>query len=130
MTTIVKTTNAILTTNSEATATPPSRTPIAIAARRLRPALGPGSGAAATIGSDVTSDLEQLDFLVPQDVVDLRDVAISELIALLLGAVYVVFAGFAVFAELVESFLCVPADVADRHLCFFALCARQFDVVA
>src|SRR5665213_525763 len=113
MTTIVKTTNAILTTNSEATATPPSRTPIAIAARRLRPALGPDSGAAATIGSDVTSDLEQLDFLVSQDVVDLRDVSMSELVELFLGTVYVVFAGFAIFAELVEGFFRVSANVTD-----------------
>src|SRR5450432_943269 len=132
MMTIVNTTKAAFTMNSEAATAAPSRTPIVIAARKSRPALRPGTAGASgsgTCGSGFTSDLEQLDFLVPQDVVDLPDIAMGEVVEFFLGAVDVVLAGLAGLLEFVERFLRVPTDVTARDLRFLRLVARKFDVV-
>src|SRR5450432_2037207 len=132
MMTIVNTTKAAFTMNSEAATAAPSRTPIVIAARKSRPALRPGTAGASgsgTCGSGFTSDLEQLDFLVPQDVVDLPDIAMGEVVEFFLGAVHVVLAGLAGLFKFVERFLPVPTDVVDRDLRLLGLVARKFDVV-
>src|SRR5450631_1371598 len=133
MMTIVKTTNAHFTMNSDTAATAPSKTPIAIAARRSRPALRAetaGASGSGTCGSGFTSDLEQLDFLVPQDIVDLADIAVREVVEFFLGTMNVVFAGVTCLLELVERFLCMAANVADCDPRLFGFAARQFDVVA
>src|SRR6185437_12437954 len=80
MITTVKTTNIHFTMNNDAAAAPPSSTPIVIAARRLRPAFGPGTAGGSSTSTGFTSDLEEFDFLVPQHLVDLGDVAMRQVV--------------------------------------------------
>ena len=120
--------------------------PSAQADRRARPAgCGPAPARAAPAGCRVavagarrrrgrrgrswtgerrTSDLEQLGFLVLEQLVDRVDVLLGQRVELLLGAGAVVLADLAVLDELVELLLGLAADVADRDLGVLGLGAR------
>src|ERR1700683_5646904 len=128
--------NVTLTVNSVTSARPPSPTPTAMATGRLRP-VRPGRCAVTsgsltselmtselltselltsellTSGSMPTSDLEKLGFLVLEQLVHLRDVALGQLIELALRAAAVVLARVAVLDQLLDRVLGVPPDGAD-----------------
>src|SRR5437667_4784642 len=65
--------------------------------------------------SSATSDLHQLGFLVPLDLIDLSDEAVGQLLQLLLRATKIVLRDPAFALELLELVLVVPAHVANRH---------------
>src|SRR5215210_1535022 len=143
-------------TYSDSRMTAPSATATARAAGRLRPArlrrsggattsIGTGSsgevvaapspvgccaagsvfGSASTVVS--SSDLEQLGFLVPEQLVDRADVLVGDLFELLLTAPRLVLADLAVLDQAVEPVLGVPADVADRDLGVLRLLPGDLD---
>src|SRR5665213_195136 len=130
MMTIVKATNSHFTMNNDAATAPPSRTPIVIAARRLRPAFGPGTAGGSSTSAGFTSDLEKFDFLVPQHLVDLGDVAMRQVVEFLLRAMDVVLASLATLLELVECLFRVAANIAYRDPRVLRFGTRQLDVVA
>src|SRR4051812_9484681 len=102
--------------------TAPKPTPTPIAAGRLRPAREAGAeGALIPLVEARSSDLEQLGFLVLDQVVDLGDVPVGDRLQLLLGAGDVVLAHLAVLGQLVQGVLRAAADVADGHARLLAL---------
>src|SRR5580698_9646367 len=113
----------------------PIARPMANATGRLRPARPTPPESSDAAGRSLTSttglsNLEQFRFLGPQRLVDGLDVTVRCLLELLLGPFDVVLAGLSVFGELVECFLGVPADVADRDPAVLGLRARHLDQVA
>src|SRR6202042_1237833 len=139
--------NVTLTVNSVTSARPPSPTPTAMATGRLRP-VRPGRCAVTsgsltselltselltsellTSGSMPTSDLEKLGFLVLEQLVHLRDVALGQLIELALRAAAVVLARVAVLDQLLDRVLGVPPDVADRDPAVLRLVPGDLDEV-
>src|SRR5450631_571314 len=130
MITTVKTTKSHFTMNNEAATAPPSRIPIVIAARRLRPALGPATAGGSSTKSALTSDLEEFDFLVSQHLVDLCDIAMRQVVEFLLRTMDVVLTRLAALLKLVERFLRMAPDVADRDSGVLGLAAGKFDVLA
>src|SRR6478672_1728199 len=115
------------------------------AARRSRPArpwsfliasaggsIG-GWGGPAAGGSEVVmvagSDLEQLGFLVLEQVVDLVGVGLGHRVEALLGPGHVVLADLAVLLELLQALLGRAADVAHRDAAVLGLAARELDVL-
>src|SRR5579875_2798673 len=75
------------------------------------------------------SYLEQLRLLVPEQLVDLRDVRVGQLVELALGPPALVLAGFAVPHQLVDRVLGVAADVPDRHPPVLRLVPGDLDVL-
>src|SRR6266481_2354960 len=149
--------NVALTVNSVSTARPPSSKPTAMAAGRFRPVLarlgaGGGAGSGGVPGCRSAScctsatlarqtggrqprslaerlDLEELCFLVLQQLVDLRSVCVRQVIQLTFGPATLVLASLTALHQLVDRVLAVPADVADRHPAVLGLRARDLDVV-
>jgi hypothetical protein len=78
-----------------------------MAAGRSRPTL-PGRGRVGEKGEVIGSDLEQLGFLVPQQIVDLVDVLLGHAVEPLLRRRHVVPADVAVLLQLVQRLLGVP----------------------
>src|SRR4051794_28876758 len=108
-------TNAGLKKTRLRTTYAPSPTPIAIAFGRSRPArlgtagaaggTGSGAGSAVTGWRSRCSDVEQLGFLVLEDVVDLVDVLLGRGVELLLGPGHLVLPGLLVLDQLVQGVL-------------------------
>src|SRR5262249_4316548 len=73
---------------------------------------GTGLGRSDWVGGHL--DLEELGFLVLEQLVHLRLVGVSEIVELALGAVHLVLARVAVLHHLVQRVLGVPPDVPDR----------------
>src|SRR6516164_4122475 len=128
--------NVALTVSSVSRARPPMPAPTAIAAGRLRPVLIVRVGGLCVVltglsfGTRGPSDLEQLGFLVLEQIVDLGDVAVGQLLQLALGAPDVILADIAVLHHLVEGVLGVPPDVTDADPRVLGLGARGLDVLA
>src|ERR1700738_448785 len=116
-----------------AIATAPRVAPTAMAAGRLRPArdfLGV-SGAATEFGRrSVRSDLEQLAFLVLDELVVLPDILVGGLVEVLLRVFDLVLSGLAVLFDAVELFHRLTPDVAHRHPGILALRLGLLDKVA
>src|SRR4029078_3454729 len=97
------------------------------------PGGGSGAGWAVTSAgwvmvSVLGSALEQLGFLVAQQLVDLRGVLVRGLLPLPLGPAYVVLAGVAVVGELLERGHRVATDVPDRDARVLRLVLGHLDV--
>src|SRR4051812_3796657 len=113
----------------------PRPAPTPIAAGRLRPALlgvrdvAP-SAAAPMLSTATRSDLEQLGFLVLEDLVDLVDVLLGHAVEALLGAADLVLTELAVLERALEVLLGVPPHVAHGDLGVLGLGACQLDVLA
>src|ERR1700733_3708238 len=75
------------------------------------------------------SDLEQLGFLVLEQLVDLRDVGVGQLLQLPLGTAHLVLARLAVLDHLVQRVLGVPPDVADADAAVLRLGPGGLDVL-
>src|SRR5215475_5703542 len=119
-------------------ARPPSSSPTPSAAGRFRPARtgarAPGVPSAPGTASPAdpspgTSDLEELGFLVLEQLVHLPHVGVGELVELPLGPANLVLARVPALDQLVERVLGVPADVADRHPAVLRLMPRDLDVL-
>src|SRR5690242_974054 len=93
---------------------------------RVRPEPAEG-GATRRTSCAVTSDLEELGFLVLHEVVDLGDVARRDALELLLGAPGLVLAGLAVLDDALQLVHRRAPHAADRHLGVLALAARDLD---
>src|SRR5499427_10508482 len=126
------------TVNSVTMARPPSSSPTPSAAGRFRPARtgarAPGvpsaPDAAAPAGpSPGTSDLEELGFLVLEQLVHLPHVGVGELVELPLGPANLVLARVPALDQLVQRVLGIAADVADRHPAVLRLMPRDLDVL-
>src|SRR5688572_26032088 len=87
------------------------------------------AGAPVGVPAWDTSHLEDLGFLVLQEVVDLVRVALRHPVEALLGPGDVVLADIAVLLELLEALLGVPAKVADRHPAVLGLGTGDLDVL-
>src|SRR6478736_1382463 len=110
-------------------------TPTAIAAGRFRPALlgvrdAAPSAVAPMLSTATRSDLEQLGFLVLQDLVDLVHVLLGHAVEALLGRAHLVFTELAVLERALEVLLGVATYVANGDLGVLGLAARQLDVLA
>src|SRR6187200_2809250 len=95
--------------------------PTAIAAGRLRPALlgvrdAAPSAVAPMLSTATRSDLEQLGFLVLQDVVDLVHVLLRHAVEALLGRAHLVLAELTVLERALEVLLGMATHVADGDL--------------
>src|SRR5579863_7357976 len=75
-------------------------------------------------------DLEQLRFLVFEQLVHLGDIGVGELVELALGPADLVLASVAVLDQLVERVLRVPPDVADGDPAVLRLAVSDPDVLA
>src|SRR6266704_1587852 len=99
----------------------PSSSPTPSAAGRFRPtrtgarapAVLSSPGTAPAGPSTATSDLEELGFLVLEQLVHLPHVGVGQLVEFPLCPVNLVLARFPALDQLVECVLGVPADVAD-----------------
>src|SRR5215469_6682173 len=76
------------------------------------------------------SHLEQLGFLVLEQLVDLPDVGVGELLEVTLRPAHLVLAGLAVLHHLVQRVLGVAPDVADGDAAVFGLGTGGLDVLA
>src|SRR5262245_39840900 len=125
-------TNAVFQNASDAATAPSSTTAEVIAAGRSRPAR-PWSFCGGGPGGEpvwvIASDLEELGFLVLEEVVDLVGVVLRHPVEPLLGAGDVVLAGLAVLLHLLQALLRVPSEVADRHATVFGLGTGDLDVL-
>src|SRR5512144_1689335 len=107
-----------------------------MAADRSRPAR-PVAGCAFTVAAPPRSaptprpalHLEELGFLVLEQVVDGLDVPVGDLLELLLRPHHLVLARVAVPGELVERVLGVPAHVPDRNARLLGLVPGDLDVL-
>src|SRR5436305_567399 len=123
--------------------------PTAIAAGRLRPARDffrlpaggsctessagmppPVSVSATDVFAERPLDLQQLAFLVFDQVFDLVHVLLGGLIQILLSPRDLILTGFAVFADAVQLLHRLAADVAYRHLGVLAFGFRLLDQLA
>src|SRR5207244_854169 len=115
--------NAGFQNASESAMAARSTTADATAFGRSRPArpcsFGTGSFCTWSSGAGrsawVISDLDELGFLVLEEVVDLVGVGLGHRVETLLGARDVVLADLSVLLQLLQALLGVPAQVADRH---------------
>src|SRR6188472_815578 len=110
-------------------------TPTAIAAGRLRPALlgvrdTAPSAAAPMLSTATRSDLEQLGFLVLQNLVDEVNVLPGQAVQPLLGGAHLVLTELAFLEGTLEVLLGVPTNVAYGHLGVLGLGPRELDVLA
>src|ERR1039457_864089 len=72
--------------------------------------------------------LEELGFLVPEQVVHLPHVGVGEIVEFPFRPVHIVLACVTALDELVQRILGMPADVADRDLAVLGLVPRDLDV--
>src|SRR6185437_10402004 len=119
-------------------ARPPSRAPTPMATGRLRPVLvraGVDADSVTSSGGPDASclrcklDLEELGFLVLEQLVHLTHVAVSQLFELALGAAAVILARLAGLDQLVDRVLGVAADVADGDPAVLGLGPGHLDVL-
>src|SRR4051812_3475672 len=110
--------------------TTPRPRPTAIAAGRFRPALPADRDAVPSavdpmLSTATRSDLEQLGFLVLQDIVDQVDVLLGHAVEPLLSRAHLVLAQLTVLERALEVLLGMPAHVAYGDLRVLGLGARQ-----
>src|SRR5580700_10164588 len=123
--------NVALTVSSVSTTRPPRTTPTPMATGRLRPARPLGfSESLASSAAVVTLDLEELGFLVLEQLVDLRLVGMGEVVEFALGPVHVVLARVPALDHLVQGVFGVTPDVPDRDAAVLGLVPRGLDVFA
>src|ERR1022692_2919334 len=72
--------------------------------------------------------LEELGFLVPEQVVHLPHVGVCEIVEFPFRPMHIVLAYVTALDELVQRILGMPADVADRDLAVLGLVPRDLDV--
>src|SRR5215469_6220766 len=87
------------------------------------------ASAGSAAPSTGTSDLEELGFLVLEQLVHLPHVGVGEIVEFPLGPVDLVLTRFPAFDQLVQRVLGVPADVADRHPAVLRLVPCDLDVL-
>src|SRR3954452_16087013 len=151
--------HACRTVSSATRTTAPIASPTPIAIGRVRPArggLGSSAGSSSAAGSagsaeppgsadragagrrgrdaeegmdSVTSDLEELGFLVLHEIVHLRHVAGGHALELLLGPLLLVLANLPVLDDALQLVHRGAAHAADGHLGVLALAARHLDHV-
>src|ERR1035438_391132 len=135
--------NRTLMVNRVSRARAPKARPTASAAGRLRPARPdlrspplPGSssrpgwpsGPGPSRRPEGNLHLEELGFLVPEQVVHLPYVGVGEVVEFPFRAMHIVLARVAGLAELVQRVLGVPADITDRDPAVLGLVPHDLDV--